>query len=341
MKIATITFHWANNYGAVLQAYALQQFINQQGIDSEVINYIPFKLYARETLRQIFRRNMDFFKKRKKIREFVRTYVNCSSKTYFNYKQLCKCKYDVVIAGSDQIWNEWFLFHAEKKPCLSYYLKFCPKQCKKIGYAVSFGTEELKAETKKIVLPQLQEFCAIGVRENSGQRILSDLQITNQLVCDPTLLLKREHYESLLHISSKNIVDVFEYIIRGNRETDRVVTKVTEQLGVIRKPQNNVGVCEWLSALNNARLVVTDSFHATVFSLLFHKPFIVMSAHGKKMNDRIHTLLHLVGLEERFYFLHETCDVTRLLNTKINWEYIDEKIEEIRHSSQVWLLKQL
>lgn len=342
MKIGTITFHWANNYGAVLQTYALQKFLKNNKIDTEVVNYVPSKLYFRDILRDYVRRNKNNITKRKYIKTFINNEVVLSKKKYGKYKNLFNTEYNAVITGSDQIWNEWFLFNSEKAPNLSYYLGFCKENCKRISYAASFGTEQLKSDTVNIVKSQLEKFSGISVRENTGKQIVEDLGLKAVRVCDPTLLLESNVYEEMIkNVNPPKSNDyIFSYILRNDGgASNRVITEVQKQNKVeevLISKNSSLDVYQWLLAIKNSSFVVTNSFHATVFALLFHKPFFTVPVEGKNMNDRIITLLNDVGLSERFGEFDN--EQTKTVLEPIDWDLVDNRIKKIRKESSSWLI---
>ena len=157
MKIGTITFHWANNYGAVLQAYALQQFLKNEGYDTEIIDYKPAKLYFRELIRDaIFnRKNLT---KRRKIRKFVKKHIYLSDKIAYQSNKVSKINaYDTVICGSDQIWNA-----VQANPV--FFLDFV-KNKKRISYAASMGNTKIPEDQQNRFRQLINNFDTISVRE--------------------------------------------------------------------------------------------------------------------------------------------------------------------------------
>ncbi len=337
MKVGTITFHWANNYGAVLQAFALQQFLLKNGYDTEVLDYKPGKLYFHELIKEVLTAR-DKLKKRRKIHKFVRKNIRVSHKKAYKSRTISKLNnYDTVVCGSDQIWNEWLLFHAEKEPCLAYYLGTLPDNIKKISYAASFGTNILTDKTKEIVGPVLSNFRGVSVRENTAIDMLKDIHLSATRVCDPTLLLGADDYKALFDNSTVQRKKVFPFILhKGQTNANDVVKYVKKKLNDISDSDQILSVPEWLSSIANCDIVVTNSFHATVFSILFHKNFIVLPVDGKNMNDRITTLLETVGLSNRFCKNSE--DIDFCIIDEADWETVDKCVDEIRKDSSAWLL---
>jgi len=337
MKIGTITFHWANNYGAVLQAYALQQFLKNNGYDTEIIDYKPARLYFREIIRDVIY-NRSNLSKRRKLRKFVKNHVRISNKVAYLSNKVSKIsEYDVIICGSDQIWNEWFLFNAEKNPCLVYYLGTVGKAAKRISYAASFGTNVLMEQTKTLIQPILEGFSGISVRENTAVEILKDINILAIRVCDPTLLLRGEDYRSIFADTVVRKRSVFPFVLHKNQDAaNEIVRYVKRHFNDDLNTEPSLSVYEWLKSIDSCDIVVTNSFHATVFSILFHKNFIVLPVDGKDMNDRIITLLDSVGLSSHFCMDKEA--VERCIIDKIDWKSIDKYINEIKVASSRWLI---
>ena len=337
MKIGTITFHWANNYGAVLQAYALQQFLKNNGYDTEIIDYKPARLYFRELIRDAIynRKNLT---KRRKIKKFIKKHIRLSDKTAYQSSKVSKINdYNAVVCGSDQIWNEWLLFHAEKNPCTVYYLGTVGTEVKKISYAASFGTNILKEETKTLIQPILESFSGISVRENTAVEMLKDINISAIRVCDPTLLLDGEDYLPIFADTVVRRRSVFPFILHKNQDAaNEIVQYVKRHFNDTTDTKIPLSVNEWLSSIANCDIVVTNSFHATVFSILFHKNFIVLPVDGKDMNDRITTLLDSVGLSRHFCMNKE--DVENCIIDKIDWKSVDECVAKIKNMSSKWLV---
>jgi len=341
MKIGTITFHWATNYGAVLQAYALQKYLNQIGYDTEIINYIPLRVKLIKNIMWIKNLKISEFVKEKKIKKFRKEYLQLSKTSYYTNNSLIKkCNdYDVYICGSDQIWNESFVLSAEKKPTLSYYLNFVKEGKKRISYASSFGTDRLSIEVLNLVKPELEKFNAISVRENSGKKIIEDMDLEATVVVDPTLLLEKDLYEELIRDKKiKKEYQLFSYILHSNQITakkinDYVFKKYFNEKIDKRYNQEPISVFEWLFNIKNSRFVLTNSFHGAVFAIIFHKPFIVISVEGSKMNDRIITLLDSVGLENRIIETFNEDKIDNLMKDYIDWKQVDYRVQQLRKSS--------
>lgn len=340
MKIGTITFHWATNYGAVLQAYALQQYLKTNGFETEIINYVPFKIKSRDLLSNIKRFQINNLIKEYRINKFRTENMVLSNRKFRSNDQLIQyCNdYDMYVCGSDQVWNEWFLTSSESRPNLSYYLNFVSERKGRVSYATSFGTNKLSDESANLVKPELEKFQNIGVRENTGQSIIENLGLKAHLVVDPTLLLDANEYNKLIaHIHKKEHYKLFSYILHANQDLSLKINNYifgnffdTKD----KKYQNEpIGIPEWLYALKNSEFVLTNSFHGSIFSIIFHRPFLVVPVEGSKMNDRITTLLNSVGLANRIVDDFNKSTIDNLMKETIDWKQVDEKVKQMRKGS--------
>ncbi len=344
-KIGTITFHWATNYGAVLQAFALQQFLIKQGYDTEIIDYRPYRVMLLQRLNGILKRDVETFRKEKKLKDFRNKELKRSRKIYKKQEALEKGfgNYDVLITGSDQIWNQSFTLGAEGKPTLSYFLQGANEDCKRIAYAVSFGTEHISDRYKQITKKEILKFNAISVRENSGLDILQKYGVKGTLVCDPSLLLERTDYERLLLNQEYKSSEVFSYILHHDAIAMQVAVKVNAIWGYDQFSPCSFqkGMYEWLYQIKHAGVVVTNSFHGVMMSLIFNTPFIVVLIKGSGMNDRLYTILRELNLEDRIIDTFDEVKIERLCKEEIQWSSANEKMQILKDISREFLLKQI
>lgn len=347
MKAGILTFHWAGNYGAVLQAYALQKFLKSNKVDAEDINYLPSRciwmLRVFDVINHRFCKNMA---KSMVCKRFVRKWLAVSNQSYHSYVDLKKSatKYEAFITGSDQVWNQSFLMTAEKQPTLSYYLDFVPTEKKRLSYAASFGTNTLQDEIIKYGIPALKKYDFVSVREENAVDMLYAHGVDATVVCDPTLLLDRKDYESLLSSDNKR-VELFDFILRDKLESSKRTIAYLQQGAYQGKSmlKNSVKeVTEWIRLIRDCDVVVTDSFHCTVFAILFHKHFIAINDVKSGMNARINTLCGKLGLENRILDHYDPNEIDRLLADKqYDWDEVDRKRIEWAKASGEKLLKAL
>ena len=344
MKIGVMTFHWAANYGAVLQAYALVEHLRQAGHETCDIDYLPRHTIWKSRFFDLYFRRFSNFWREAKFVSFRKRHLQLSPKTYRSHKDLMSIgnKYDAVVAGSDQIWNESFLMMAEKEPVLSYFLDFLPSDVRRLSYAASFGANELPEDVKRCALPALKKFDAISVREENAVAFLAAEGIEAVAVCDPTLLLGPESYDNLVRgCNGKEPVALFNFMLRKGRSSSDDTEDFLKKecfAGKTNLGKEILSVEQWLWALKNSEFVVTDSFHCTVFAILFHKPFLAVNDKDCTMNARIKTLTQKLGLEHRVVDCFDPKKIGEILeDDKFDWGAVDQKREQWAAESAAFL----
>ena len=340
MKIAILTLPFHTNYGGILQAYALQTFLQRNGHDVLVINRngnnkISPKLYLlrigsviKSFIRLVLLGKKEYVLMNPfsplyhskwsgyDILPFVKQNIKQTKEIrstkalidYFNKNQ-----FDCYIVGSDQVWRPCY------SPCITdFFLKdvLLDRKAIKLAYAASFGTDEWEfsdEETKECaVLSKL--FDAVSVREKSGVKLCKEyLGIDAEHLLDPTMLLDKEDYINLfskLKASKKTSKSLFCYILDHNPEADKMVSMLEEDeyipyyasCGALSTKDNprpyQLTVEEWLLGIYDAELILTDSFHACVFAIIFCKPFIVVG-NKDRGNARFDSLLDMFHLQKR------------------------------------------
>ena len=336
MKVGIITFHWATNYGAILQTYALQTALENLGTNVEIINYKPSKFDY--SFRNFFNNRRflhlcEYCKERIKennLKKFRKDKLKCSRR-YFNEDSLSAVsnEYDVLITGSDQVMNSYFLQYGEKGGSTAYFLGFGDSNTRKLAYAVSFGTVNYPKDLCKTVNKLIARFYALSVRENSGVEIIKSMGRNDALlVPDPTLLLNITEYKKLLpkNLDRKEIT--FVYLLHNRKSFLEQLQKKSNSFPL--KISAEEGLIEWLSNIYTARAMITNSYHGVIFCLIFHIPFVVVlpTLNNEGMNDRFFTLLDRLGLSNRIR-TEENFDIS-LLHNIINWDFIDKTISDFR-----------
>ncbi len=331
MKIGIITFHWATNYGAVLQSFALQKTLLEMGHDVEIINYKP-KQYENSLWGFIRYRHflhpktyLNSIKKEKLMVEFRRRYLNCS-KRYYSIKELkSDCdQYDVLISGSDQVMNPSFLTSGEKGGSTAYFLDFGRGNAIRLTYAVSFGTTKYPERLLPIATPLIKRFNVLSVRETSGIDILAVLGRDDAIVVpDPTMLLNYRQYDSALGLKPAIKDGTLVYMLHNR------LANIQSRL-----PQGKINTItsesieKWIQAIKNSEYVITNSFHGMVFSILYHVPFTIVlkSTKNEGMNDRFYTLLNNLDLSDRIMFENSFC----VDDSAIDWIKVEKKLDVFR-----------
>lgn len=333
MKIGIMTFHWATNYGAVLQAYALQEYLESMGHSVEIINYKP-KQYDFSWLKNLRHpRNLIHLdkiiktrRKEKLLSVFRMKYLQMSDRYYSITELKEKANgYDVLISGSDQILNPSFTTTGENGPTSAYYLDFGGK-AKKIGYAVSFGCVKYPKSALPFAKKWINNFSAIGVREDTGVNLLASMNFFGQcdVVPDPTILLGKELFKKL-NVAKKNCSDRYcLYILRKKYAINM------KDVEVIDDTTNVLSMEKWIDIIINSRGLITNSYHGMIVALLNHVPFVVIleTNHSAGMNDRFYTLLKRVRLENRI--CNEGDDYSKVFCEDVDWISVDKLLEEFR-----------
>lgn len=345
LRSYSLTFHYPKNYGAFLQAYSLVYKIE----NCSCINFIPNYTYLvgpRLKKVPLLWRFLALYRKINKTSSLFSEYSALPKTKYYGNVKALQQGFDKpvnFIVGSDQVWNPRFISERED----AYFLNFGSPSSKRISYAASLGMKQWPKEFEQRVLPMLKRFDAISVREESSVPYLTSLGLKDVVcVCDPTILHKGDFYrEQFKGANALTEKYTFVYKIRevipeavSALFTDNVVTVNLQDKKTI------VSVTEWLSNIDNAEFVVTDSFHCAIFCILFHKPFLVLPnlSHGKGMNERFATLLGKTNLEYRCLTCEETTsEVQEKLNRPIDWAHVDAVLEEWRTYSANWLKKAL
>lgn len=357
MKIGIITFHNALNAGAVLQAYALQAFLSQLGHQVEFINYNPIRRYSfRDYIAKsplvMFNKWRNIFngKRYTKLNDFNKV-LSLSPQTYLSYEDLASkpMDYDLYIAGSDQIWNF----------CTSlssiYMLDFVPDNKKKIAYAASMGQCSMDKSLYPNFRKKLLSFDSISLREiNAVDFVNTLLQGEKQAIqtLDPTLLIEPDCYTQIME-QSKTIKSPYicTYILAElDKENSDIISYTKNKLDLeilnLRNPDSCIWLhhaknkivtpTQWLFYIKNSNFIICSSFHAVVFSLIFHKPFIALVPPNNKNkggNMRINTLLEDVGLLNRIITHYNKEQINQIINASIDWEETDKRIKQLREPS--------
>lgn len=341
MKIGILTFHWATNYGAILQAYALQEHLRELGNEVEIINYKPrqynfsYLNFVRRP-QSIIHYKRVMFNRRKEdcLANFRNKYLNQTRRCY-TYHDVCTIvgDYDVLISGSDQILNPAFTLHGEGHKTPVYYLNFPDSKAKKIGYAVSFGCTQYPENAESFAREWIQSFDKIGVRENTGLDILKQLGYEKErcVLPDPTVLRGIKLFKdiALENYSSKGDYTCV-YMLR------RQLKYPFSNAVIIDEAHEIYTMEQWLGLIRQAKLLITNSYHGMIMAILFHVPFFIdiETQKGVGMNDRFYTLLGKLGLVDRIVNgnFDKDCE-----NKPIDWDCVDKQISAFRNTSEEFL----
>ena len=374
MKIGIITLQLDTNYGGILQAYALQTVLRNLGHDPIILNrkwrvyshrLLNFIVYWRHRLdsrKEWIPSNRDYDIVEMHTRKFIKCYIKRSKRLY-STKALRRYvrwhKVDACIVGSDQVWR--YLYSG---PVIgNYYLDFTHDlPIKRMAYAASFGIDEWDYPNKdeQLCASLAKKFDAVSVRERSGVETCREhLGVDAIHLIDPTLLLPRTTYENLVVKANVPLSegDMFCYILDHNLEIDTLTKSISQTLGlkafyvepnaVMEKNNNNSPRAKdcivppvecWLRAFMDAKLVITDSFHGCVFSIIFNKPFWVVG-NIKRGMARFNSLLELFGLQNRMISINNTKSIDFMQS--IDWENVNVRKVEMVSEALRFLINNL
>lgn len=332
--IGILTYNRAINYGAVLQSFALKEFLSRYD-NCDIINYKNAHIekvytYQNENLLKKTLKNLLFGERNKKFRRFT---SEISTEKIYHKDELDSLAYDKIISGSDQVWN----FNCSGGD--DTYLLPNTIKAKKYSYAASFGLSRIPDVQVEKFKENLSRFRYISVREKTGQDICREqLGLASEVVLDPTLLLTKSEWESKLNIrkTKKKYVLVYAFELNDTiRQTAKLIAKQydlpiytvpTRFKDSFEKTMRNAGPKEWVELFYNAAFVVTDSFHGTAFSINFNKPFYSFAKNERA--SRIVDLLNLLKINERLISdASEVCSESEIDYVRVN-ELLDVEREQ-------------
>lgn len=342
MKIKTITCHDVYNYGASLQAYALMHYLESNGHEVEIIDYKPDYLsrhyrlrvanpiYNKPIVKQLYLLAKLFpylrsLKRKKLFDEFRNKYLKLTSIRYQSNEELKKNPpiADLYLAGSDQIWNT--LFPNGKDP--AFYLDFVPQRKTRASYAASMATNKVISGWENFVLEKVMNLDQIAVREKTAVSVLNNIGVVKEIsvVCDPVFLLSSNEWEKFINTSSplikvpyilvydfdksNNIKEIAQYIAK--KQHVRIVPIGLTAFGYWADYSNSIGPIEFLNLIYHARCIISNSFHATAFSIIFQKDFYVVRR-TESLNTRMEDLLRMLSLSERLVSSCESLDLLKI-----------------------------
>lgn len=372
MKIGILTLPLHNNYGGILQAYALQETLRSMGhkpilIDDSRTIKLPFFTkcyrYAVRTAKNVFlnsKLTIRYDKKHNHPIKVMRQHTSRFLKKYMrridlhgNYSLLEESRFDAIVVGSDQIWRPIYV-----DSIANAYLDFAKDwNIKRISYAASFGSEdwEYTPEQTAECGCLLRCFDAVSVRESSAVSLCkAHFNVDAQHVLDPTMLLDASHYITLFQQAKTPVSesDLMCYILDSSEEKEALVQSVASTYSLTPFSVNSKyevpdapleekiqpPVEKWLRGFYDAKYVITDSFHACVFSILFKKPFIVYGNKHRGM-ARFQSLLSIFGLEDRLVTTPDKASA--IISSPIDWDRVYTRLAEWRQKSFDFLISAL
>ena len=365
-----ITIHKINNYGSVLQAYALQEVCRQMGYNVEIIDYTFPNTYhstkAKELdIEEVSQQSAEpkwikvlfakaLLRQHKTIAKFVGERLNLSAKSFNSPEELEKScpAYDVYITGSDQLWSPRYC-----KGDPAFMLHFAPDSAKKISYAASIGTNAIPENLAKQYKKLLGRYQCLSVRDNSGREIVRRLTGKDvSVVLDPTLLLNRNEWASIIpkgikSVKKKYILCYFlNYTFDAFPYVDDLAKDIQRQTGYeivrVARPPHHISVVktkyrvgaspeEFLDLIRGAEIILTTSFHGTAFALNFGRPvFSVVQSRDSK-DSRQANILRLLDLDQNISSISDSFPDYRLASYDIEKE--QQALELLRKESIEYL----
>ena len=371
--------HKNHNYGSMLQSFATLVKLDELGVDYEIIDYShprTLQFYAgaagRLANRDFLYSKARLFRKKegKKLHpdyaaneavrgerfdRFVKERFPRFSEPINEYRRLRRYaeKFTDVLVGSDQLWLP------SGNGTNFYNLMFAPRACNRIAYAASFGVSSIPAHQRKETAEYLNRIRHISLREESGKRIVKELTGRDvPVILDPTMVITREQWDEA--VADKAVTDgeyLFCYFLGNNPSHREEASALAKSLGLkivtlrhldeyIASDEKfgdeapyDVGPEEFVNLIRHAKYVCTDSFHGSVFSILYHKQFISFNRYGdgkNSRNSRLDTLFGNIGIDRRFHG-----DLKSEILRKIDYDAVDSKLEVLRMRSDRFIREAL
>lgn len=386
-KVGIVSCYFQHNYGSMLQALATQMALDKLGYENETIDISGFNreikkakmlYFAKASLTSdillsklgmatnVLRRKLskgaykeNTIIRNKKFDDFYKEHFRLSEK-YISKADLgknCKDKYGAVLVGSDQLWLPGNI-------AADYYtLNFVPKGVNTIAYSTSFGQSALPNDSAKKAIVFLKKIKHIGVREESGQKLVKELAGRSvPVVCDPTLLFTGDEWMSIQKEEAKiNEPYILCYFLGNNPPHREFAKRLKEKTGCkivalthldeyVKSDEGyadytpyDVDPADFLNLIRNAQYVCTDSFHCSLFSMLYKKEFFTFKRYTRKTksstNSRLDTLFNLAGVKGRV--LNGDEDIQKCLDMNIDYEKVHKNLQMIREESYQYLITAL
>lgn len=368
MKIAILTQPLTNNYGGILQNFAMQEVLRRKGHDVVTLNvcrpvaklkinlHLFLSLAKRFVQKYILRDPMILFVNAYKQTNFGNTPQRFQQRFLNEHIKMDMAgperlneaydKYEAYIVGSDQVW----------RPCFStglsnYYLDFVKNtNVKRVAFAASFGVDhwEPDIETTTLIASLAQKFCGVSVREQSGVKLCKEfLGVDAVHVLDPTMLLTAEDYRKVYSLHStqnKEARYIATYVLDRDPKIQRIIQSVSQQMNLPIKQLGTFSkagfesIESWLEGIDKAAYVITDSFHGSVFSLIFGKQFVALGNKSRGM-ARFEGLFSQFDINDRLVSTH--AEAMASLQRKIDYDNIHKIVTEKQNFAHRFLNQNL
>lgn len=357
MKIGILTFQNTTNYGAMFQAYALQKFI-QQYCSCEILNYTnqtlknryeinPFKA---KSIKEFVKKSLHYKENKKNMlifNEFKRKNLNISDVEYNEDTVMAAdSRYDLFIAGSDQVWNFKLTDYD-----INYFLTFTSNKVKRNSYAASLGVSDLNTSDEQLLKKLITQQNNISVRENEGKNLINNIISSNQKIdvnvnIDPVFLLSLKDWDKLIenvNITYNNylfiyevayIPEILEFAKKIAKENNFKILYVSASNKKLSDAitLKNITPLQFLKYIKNAEIIITSSFHGMAFSVIFNKKFYYGIPKNKaNFGSRLNNLAKILGLEDRNFINYSQ-------NTNfIDYNKVNNKIAAERRKAKAYI----
>lgn len=373
-KVLMLTFHWTNNYGGVLQAYALQQTVVKLGYDATLIDYFndeemssvfSWKKRIIHSVWNTIAMNLFGRKKRSQKTDCFRTeHMNITSNRFHTIEEIIQSglSADIYLVGSDQVWKP----ELTGNPSV-YLLSFAKEAARRVAYAASFGVGSLSRNFFDLYSTELRKFDAISVREDTGVDIVESLiGIKPQMVLDPVFLLSREEWLEVASSKKENKEYILCYymptsdssVTRRIKDLSKFYSKRLgyriinigkkefEKLKFWEDNRLDSGPSDFLALVSGAKLVITNSFHGTAFAIKMNVPFIVPINYSipkeKRLSIRIESLLRRIRCESRIVDTQKSISVEEMsMLSVMDYSQVNTDIVKLINESEEFLLNAL
>lgn len=380
MKIGILTHYYkSKNYGGLLQSYALANFMNRiEGVDCKQVTCVRTPVPSRSLKEKLKNRSLKeiieilfskvskriiskktsklkglFNERQKHINVFAKSIPHTEGEEYTEKNMhTLNDTMDAFITGSDQVWNP-------NGPYMPYYLTFTDKL--KISYAASMAAADLTQEQQSMLIPNIEKIDYVSVREETAKNIIekySDKLV--KTVCDPVLLLEEKDWDKIVTSPLRSDKYAYSYLLGSRKDNRKIAQKIAKEMNVkiagtpyilmehnnfdkkyLDIKLNNVTAPDFIGLIRDSEVVLTDSFHAVVFSVIYEKQFYVVlrnvESEANNMNSRLTDFLSELGLSNRI--IRNEQEITKeLLNEKIDYTYAKSVIKNKREASFEFLL---
>lgn len=360
IKIGILSTQRHANWGSVLQCYALEKKLNEMGFDAEIIDYFPEDVTVKGQLKRLKKKSqlmknpilhlgaicafsISYVNKKRVFDKFIKKHLKLSKKTYYDASEISitDLHEDIYCCGGDQTLNGFKVLDVFDR---------LPDEVIKVAYSSSFGKTDFQLKEYRHSQKSLSRFNALSCREDSGTKIMQEMGFKDaKWIIDPAFLLTTQKWKKLA--SDKYVGKRF--IVAYNLHHDKKIEKFEKELSQkYNLPVLNIcvqwfefyrygkflwcpSVADFLSLIMNAEYVLSDSFHATVFSVLFHKKF--MTVVPDWVGTRIESISNLLEINRRIINWSESKDYISMIDENIDYEKIDRIVEQERQKAEEYI----